>query len=133
MTKEVCQEFLAIDRNSGMVVGKMLLWRMEQSSTMGGWDQAKLGALKFLPVEENLDDVTLTALPCKGCGDVDMAESENNVEIREKEEVFQSEEKQVVPQSLKSVKLSFTNMYADPKEVKNALKRMKLKPNIFQR
>ena len=57
--KHLSQEFLAIDSDSGMVVGKMVLWRMEKSTTMGGWDQAKLRALQFLPVEKN-SEATVT-------------------------------------------------------------------------
>ena len=59
VTKHLSQEFLAIDGDSGMVVGKMVLWRMDQRSAMGGWDQEKLRALQFLPVKKSEATISL--------------------------------------------------------------------------
>ena len=90
---------------------------------MGGWDQEKLRALQFLPVKNS---EATTSLPRSGddFSDVDMSvvEDEDNMECGGKEKGFSSVEKQDVPSNLENVKLSLSNMYADPKAVKNMLK-----------
>ena len=121
VANHLSQEFLAIDSDSGMVVGKMVLWRMDQSSTMGGWDQTKLRALQFLPVKKNSEATTI-ALPCDSddYSDVDI----NMVENEAKEKCSASVEKQVMTPNPETVQLSLFNMYADPKAVKKVLKHL---------
>ena len=132
VTRNHSQEFLAIDGDSGMVVGKMVLWRMDQRSAMGGWDLEKLRALQFLPVAvENKSEAT-TSLPCNRDDfnklDISMMEEEDNGEYGGNEKCFPSVERQAVPLNLESVELSLSNMYADPKAVKNMLKHQHLLP-----
>ena len=116
VANHLSQEFLAIDSDSGMVVGKMVLWRMDQSSTMGGWDQTKLRALQFLPVKNS--EATTIALPC---------DSDDYSEDEAKEKCSASVEKQVMTPNPETVQLSLFNMYADPKAVKKVLKHKKTK------
>ena len=89
LTEHLSQEFLAIDGDSGMVVGKMVLWRMDQRSAMGGWDQEKLRALQFLPVKKS---EATTSLPRNRDDssdvNINMVDDEDNMECEEKEKGF---------------------------------------------
>jgi len=120
--KHLGQEFHAIDSDSGMVVGKMVLWKMDQSSTMGGWDQSRLEALQFRPVETNSEmTIALLSNDSDDFSDVviNMVENEDNVEDRAKEKGSPIVEKQVMTPNLEADKLSLSNMFADPMEVNN--------------
>ena len=132
VTKHLSQEFLAIDGDSGMVVGKMMLWRMDQRSAMGGWDQEKLRGLQFLPVAVEQKSEATTSLPCNRDDlsdvDINMGENEDNTECGGKEKGFPSVERQAVPWNRETVELSLSNMYADPNAVKNMLKQQTLLP-----
>jgi len=123
LTEHLSQEFLAIDDDSGMVVGKMVLWRMDQRSAMGGWDQEKLRALQFLPVKKSEATISLPRNR-DDFSDVDMnvVEDEDNMECEGNEKGFPSVEREATPWNPENVELSLSNMYADPKAVKNMLK-----------
>ena len=103
--KHLGQEFHAIDSDSGMVVGKMVLWKMDQSSTMGGWDQSRLEALQFRPVE-TISEMTIASLSNESddYSDVviNMVENEDNVEDRAKEKGSPIVEKQVMTPNLEA-------------------------------
>jgi len=101
----------------------MVLWRMDQRSAMGGWDQEKLRALQFLPVKKSEATISLPRNR-DDFSDVDMnvVEDEDNMECEGNEKGFPSVEREATPWNPENVELSLSNMYADPKAVKNMLK-----------
>ena len=53
------QEFLALDSDSEMVVGKLVLCRMDRACAEGRRGWIKLKARKFLPLRESSDENTV--------------------------------------------------------------------------